>query len=680
MKMLLKIFLPAGVVLLLSSTLACAGKRHLDAFVDPFPVDPGDDIVLVCEGADDTEWLAPLTSAMIDIKPPKGKRLVKGQPMDINGISAAYTFTIPSDGKPGDWKFTCTLRDETGKAKLKATFAVAEAVIDGPIAEHNTILSYDGPSTCISCHEEEATEMLDSLHMNWSGPTPELVNTNGEELGKAVDGINTFCTYAMSSKNACFSCHVRADGNAPDAPTAEDVDCLMCHSDTYQRKFVSDPDNPVIITDYRGKEKTYIFAKVDDQGNYMTVPDYDKMPVGTNMVNVARYATLPTTKSCLRCHATAGGGDWVKRGDMGQNSATARVKEDVHLSSKGADLSCVSCHTAANHKIGGRGIDLRQTEAPPPTCQGCHEEEPHDNSTLNRHATGQVSCQVCHIRKYAKGGATEMSRDWLKPTWNPKWFSGQGGYVGHEVKKKKVKPEYVWFDGTSYVYNIGETIEPDPETGVYHTASAQGGPFDGKSSIVPVKRHFTSTALHEESSQIIPPVILMMFMTGSFDEAVQAGMEEQGMTGNYEVVVADAEMMITHGVEPKEMAPKCADCHDGSGSTPARRGILPFAALGYHEVPAAVSACTLCHEEEDMERDDMDEEENMNWVEMHEEHREEGITCTSCHTSEPTGLVDPQHTLCASCHERESWRDSQKLHEEHVVEESITCDSCHTFS
>ena len=118
---------------------------------------------------------------------------------------------------------------------------------------------------------------------------------------------------------------------------------------------------------------------------------------------------MPTNKSCLRCHATAGGGDWTKRGDMGLNSVNPTVDQDVHLSQNGAGLSCVDCHSALNHKIGGRGIDLRGTEANAPSCQSCHTAAPHSDSTLNRHAGGQVSCQVCHIREFAKGGATEMS-------------------------------------------------------------------------------------------------------------------------------------------------------------------------------------------------------------------------------------------------------------------------------
>ena len=191
--------------------------------------------------------------------------------------------------------------------------------------------------------------MLQSLHSQWSGPTPDLSNTNGEALGKGVGGINTFCTYAMSSKSACFSCHVRADGNAPDAVQAEDVDCLMCHSDIYQRTFVTDPNNTETVTNVDGVTKTYVFGKVDGEGNYTTVPDYAKMPEGTNMVNLARTVHLPTNQSCLRCHAKAGGGDWTKRGDMGQNSADATVDQDVHLAKDGADLSCVGCHAVNVH-------------------------------------------------------------------------------------------------------------------------------------------------------------------------------------------------------------------------------------------------------------------------------------------------------------------------------------------
>jgi hypothetical protein len=642
---------------------------------------PGESVWFRCIAGG--EWQLPLKSARITITDADSTSVVNLENMHIDERTASYTFFIPSGGPAGEWKYQCEIKDRKKTVRKIAGFAIVdssvidplpedpppvvepppEAYEDGLIPAHNSITEYNGPATCIACHQNEASEMLNSLHMQWSGPTPDLTNTNGEALGKGNGGINTFCTYAMSSKGACFSCHVRADGNAPHPPQPEDVDCLMCHNDTYQRKFITDPDNNVTVINVLGEEKTYVFGKEDEQGNYITVPDFDNMAPGTNMVNVARTVHMPTNSSCLRCHAKAGGGDWVKRGDMGLNSANATIDQDVHLAKDGANLSCINCHSALNHKISGRGIDLRQTEAAAPTCQACHNTAPHSNATLNNHAQGQVSCQVCHIREYAKGGATEMSRDWSAPVWNAAFCSGQGGFVGEEIKKANVKPEYVWFDGTSYVYNVGETISPD-ETGIFHMAKANGAPFDGKSMIVPIKRHFSSMPLHE-SGKIIPPAIMWMFMTGDFDIAVQKGMEDQGMSGNYSIVEADAEMLITHGVDPKEKAPSCAECHDNSGSTPDGAGMVPFDALGYHSMPAAVQSCTLCHERKSMQ-----------WENMHQSHRQDGISCSSCHTPEPTGFVKAQNLLCSSCHGNKSWKSEG--HKKHLSK-GLECITCHTF-
>ena len=197
-------------------------------------------------------------------------------------------------------------------------------------------------------------------------------------------------------------------------------------------------------------------------------------------------------------------------------------------------------------------------------------------------------------------------------------------------------------------------------------ATANGSLFDGKSSIVPIKRHFSVMPLHE-SGKMVPPEIMWMFMTGDFDQAVQRGMANEGMTGSYTMVETDAEMLITHGVEPKENAPSCTECHDFSGRTPDGTGMLPLDKLGYHQVPAKVESCTLCHDAE-----------NLSWEKTHEKHVDgEGISCRSCHTGEPTGLVQAESSLCSSCHDSESW-EGAKSHEKHV-KKGIECTSCHTF-
>jgi hypothetical protein len=551
------------------------------------------------------------------------------------------------------------------------------------ITQHLSITSYNGPSTCTACHTNAAKEMLATLHMKWAGPTPNVTNGGGAILGKGVKGINTFCTYAMSSKAACFNCHVRSDGNAPHAPAEGDVDCLMCHNDTYQRKFVTDP-NGLTVTNVLGQTKTYYFGAQDANGNYSTVPDYALMPAGTTLVGLAQNVHRPTKKSCLRCHAKAGGGDWTKRGDMGVNSAAPTVDQDVHMSASGANLSCTSCHKASAHKMGGRGIDLRATEAPNPTCTQCHPTSPHPTNTssstvnathrkLNRHANQRrIACQVCHIRTFGKGGATEMSRDWRTPVWNAGFCNGQGGFVGEEVKVSNVKPDYVWFNGTSYVYNVGETITPNAQ-GVYTMAKANGVAFGLNSKIVPIKRHTSIMPLHT-SGQIIAPMISWMFMTGYFDDAVQKGMAEQGLTGGYSLVPVDAEMLITHGVDPKTKAPICTECHNQSGTTPDGGSyMVPFDKLGYHVWPAKVKACTLCHSAE-----------TLSWENMHNKHARDGdeegtaaMVCTNCHTKEPTGLVKPKSDLCNDCHSLKTWPGTSG-HKKHVSK-GYQCSKCHTF-
>ena len=637
-----------------------AAVKSITMKAAPTPALPGSTVHLTCTATGD--WRLPLVSAKISLNDPKGKKKVTKKSLRIKGSTAGYDYLVPANARAGKWSYSCEIRDRNKTITKRQTFNVS-SFSQSHIAAHNTIAAYDGPATCLRCHGAEGAEMVTSLHAKWKAPTPELINTQGEELGKAHRGINTFCTYAMSSKNACFSCHVRADGNAPHPAQAKDIDCLLCHSDTYQRKFVTDANNTQTVTNVNGATKTYTFGKIDSQGNYLTEPDYSKMPAGTSMVNLARTVHLPTNASCLRCHATAGGGDWTKRGDLGLNSSNPPVNQDVHLSQNGAKLTCVSCHSNLNHRIGGRGIDLRGTEAGPPSCQACHTAAPHTDATLNRHAAGQVSCQVCHIRTFGKGGATEMSRDFSIPVWKNNQMAGQGGYIGEEIKQANVTPEYVWFDGSSFVYNVGETIEPDA-SGVYHMAKANGHPFDGKSSIVPIKRHLTMMPLHE-NGQFIPPAIVWMFMTGKFDVAITKGMEEQGMTGSYSLVPADAEMLITHGVEPKEMAPSCTECHDKSGHTADGKGMVPFTALGYHTLPKAVVSCTLCHEQE-----------RLSWAATHQKHRSK-LTCQSCHTLEPTGLVKNTNQLCKSCHGLKAWRGEEN-HKKHI-EKKITCSRCHTF-
>jgi hypothetical protein len=150
-------------------------------------------------------------------------------------------------------------------------------------------------------------------------------------------------------------------------------------------------------------------------------------------------------------------------------------------------------------------------------------------------------------------------------------------------------------------------------------------------------------------------------------------MKEQGLTGSYTMVDADAEMLITHGVEPKTNAPTCTTCHNYDGTTPDGTKMVPFDKLGYHVWPAKIKSCTLCH----VQRTD-------SWEGMHSRHAKDGLNtgitlmaCTNCHTKEPTGLVKPTSDLCNDCHKLRTW-GGQSTHNRHV-RRGYGCATCHKF-
>ncbi len=86
-------------------------------------------------------------------------------------------------------------------------------------------------------------------------------------------------------------------------------------------------------------KKTYWTPEKNAEGDYPMQPRFDLMPAGTTMVELAQNVHLPTRATCLRCHADAGGGDGVKRGDISSANINPSLTSDVHMSPQGANLS-----------------------------------------------------------------------------------------------------------------------------------------------------------------------------------------------------------------------------------------------------------------------------------------------------------------------------------------------------
>ena len=562
---------------------------------------------------------------------------------------------------------------------------------------HSGIQEYKGPETCVACHAKQAKDMFGSLHYQWNGPTPNVPNIDGT-AGKGNGSFNTYCGATNASRRiVCWQCHV---GYGKKVETTEDVeqlnniDCMMCHQDAYKRKAVPtiptgdfdkdfqvnlgdfgelafgwDSDDSVesvdltydgrldildlgvfsnhwlerggaeelAFIDFEGTEHTWTLPYEGGSDDLTLIPDSAAMGEITPL-EAARTVHMPTRASCLQCHATAAGGDGLKRGDLAMAGANPPVELDVHLSADGANLTCQACHQTQDHRMLGRGLDLRANDRPEMlTCDSldCHTSTPHHLKKLNDH-TARVACQTCHISTYAKLAPTEVHRDWLDPHWVQGLFGGQGGYKPREHTASDLIPTYGWYDGTSEVYRLGQ-VPPLRGDGAYETAAPIGS-VDSNSKIYPLKEHTANAAMHSESGQLIPSSTTKFFFTGKFEDAVADGMSELGLTGNWSVENVHAYQTLNHGVEPKESALDCGQCHRQLGSEPTRLNLR--SELGYGLKAARSEVCLqLCHETQPS---------SQSFVKAHDLHVDDwGTPCDYCHT-----FSRPERDLhyCSECH------------------------------
>ncbi|HOV84775.1 MAG TPA: hypothetical protein PLM79_00310 [Syntrophobacteraceae bacterium] len=168
----------------------------------------------------------------------------------------------------------------------------------------------------------------------------------------------------------------------------------------------------------------------------------------------------PTNSTCLnRCHVRAGGSPGGKQRDIDLTMENPPRTLDVHLSASGANLSCLSCHKAKNHRIAGRGNDVRETDlAKKIACADCHGAAPHRDYDLDAH-TGRVDCTVYHIPRYARGpNPTETHRDARRAKSDPATLR----YEPPRVFASNLVPEYLFRNGDSHFYKFGDPVQLQP--------------------------------------------------------------------------------------------------------------------------------------------------------------------------------------------------------------------------
>jgi hypothetical protein len=471
-----------------------------------------------------------------------------------------------------------------------------------PAVDHTT-LAWDGAAgLCLPCHTEQAKQMYASAHYQWQGEA--LYDAaNGPLLqGKISDAFNSYCINILGNWNACGSCH--AGLGAPPVLTAsptddqlKNIDCLICHQRDYKR------------------------VKVDG----VFVPDAANMTISLNQA--VQTVHRPDRSACLSCHAKAGGGDAVKRGDLALASAATNDRQyDVHLSTAGADLNCLDCHTAQNHRIAGRGSDLRETDLDVElTCTACHTNKAagtgHATAEVNRHV-GRVACQTCHIPTYAKDAAdtpaseaTETHRTWKTSD------AGAPPYHPSSVKANNLTPKYRFWNRYSTNYRLGEAAQIDPATGAYPTSRPDGDVNDISSDnkLYPFKYKTAEQPLMSSTGKLIALDTSVYFATADADAAIRAGLANMGHSENeaYSWVTTDTLQLLNHQVSPAIQALDCSACH----GTTARVDLK--GELGYGLKAAETVVCSACH----------GVKANPGFTSVHRKHvTDKQLGCQSCHT------------------------------------------------
>jgi hypothetical protein len=416
-------------------------------------------------------------------------------------LPTAINLMMPSENQPVEIQFTSEriTPDEFERlaVELRTTYKR-----DFPHIERFRdagVFVYEGPVTCISCHEEISFEEIEtgkqktvdlmrnlttSVHYRfYSAEHPNVYGFNGKladdfRMGK----INRPCpkpgSFAMTAwaepvalengdtlSEGCGQCHI---GGQPTAPLGEmmpgyrtrksekeAIDCLICHSVAYNMN-----DKQVV------KDSKHLWHWDQDRS-----------------MQAAMSVTSPISQACLRCHQHNLGGDiYIDPADSSfQQSLVSvghtrpRVKHpgskrgtpysptwDVHAA---AGMSCIECHRTEGHYI-AKGThtttimanDLPDVEV---SCQNCHGEEPHgENEQYADHYNDhidKIACQTCHIPFLHEDNATR--RDFANPQ-----FEKHSGIWIYTDSIKETGPGrgivYAWWNGDATF--LGNPIGDNP--------------------------------------------------------------------------------------------------------------------------------------------------------------------------------------------------------------------------
>lgn len=415
------------------------------------------------------------------------------------------------------------------------------ALITGPFASGPEVTA-----ACLSCHEDAADQVMHTSHWTWeSEPVLLPGRTEPVTIGKK-NSLNNFCIGIQGNWPSCTSCHAGYgwEDAGFDFTNPELVDCLACH---------------------------------DRSGQY--VKGKAGIPVeGADLVVAAQSVGVPNRENCGSCHFSGGGGNAVKHGDLDQSLFFPAESIDVHMGRHG--FVCVDCHRTTEHQIGGRSISVSVDDANNIACTDCHTGTIHADERITTHLDA-VACQTCHIPEGAVRDATKMHWDWAAagqdlPEDPHTYLKIKGAFV----YERGFTPEYLWFNGTSDRYILGDKIDPQTYTSINQPL---GDIDDATAKIWPFKVHRATQPFDTEYLHLLQPKTAGeggYWTEFDWDLANRLGSEITGLpySGSYGFAPTEMFWPLSHMVAPTASALQCNDCH-GEGTR------LDWEALGYYGDP-----------------------------------------------------------------------------------------------
>ena len=322
---------------------------------------------------------------------------------------------------------------------------------------------YKGATTCEECHPGKIEEVMNSTHYKLMSLLPldyAYLDDEGKEKAPfhssgmvshasptwaTVPQINWLyeiyndpSTPEIDVVGGCGVCHVgygrepyTSKGSTVASFGEEDnVDCLICHSETYERKFypMISGGNPVVSQGQLLIRAVPVVDGVADHGVY---------------TKDARKITHTKTEYCMRCHERPGAKVQMFTGDSYnyKRGVGFTPEMDVH-----ADLgiTCSQCHYTSRHEFKRKLSsdlltygDFRLEEG----CLDCHRFAHRRDGMTNMVA--RVSCTACHAN--STGGVLEI--DYSKPIHGDENISKSYENPNIEIvwADANWKPTFKWF-------------------------------------------------------------------------------------------------------------------------------------------------------------------------------------------------------------------------------------------